>query len=473
MGATPREIAALLLAAGQGTRMKSALAKVLHPIAGRPMLHYPLAAAEALHPRRLIVVAGRDAEQVRAAFGGRAELVLQTQQRGTGHAVLQTAPTLEGFRGDVLILYGDTPLLRAETLERMLLHKAETGADLVLLTAKLEVPGIVVRDAAGRLARIIEATDASPAELAIPERNAGVYLLGAELLWKMLAQVGDQNRQGEIYLTSIVEIAVREGLAVEALLIPDGEEAVGVNQRAELARAAAVVRGRKLNQLMLAGVSIVDPSATWIDVDVEVGRDAVIEPGCVIQGASRIGERVHLKPGCMIESSEIGDDAVIGPNAHLRPGTRLGRRVRIGNFVEVKNSVLAEGVKADHLSYIGDADVGEGASFGCGSIVVNFDGVAKHRTRVGPRAFIGCNANLIAPVRIAEDAFVAAGTTVTRDVPALALAVARERQKNIEGWVKRRRVGARFGTKAAETKPGKPKRRKPGAGKPRPKKRSR
>jgi CTP:molybdopterin cytidylyltransferase MocA len=200
MGTTPREIAALLLAAGQGTRMKSALAKVLHPIAGRPMLHYPLAAAEALHPRRLIVVVGRDAEQVGAAVGGRAELVLQSQQRGTGHAVLQTARTLEGFRGDVLILYGDTPLLRAETLERMRRHKAETGADLVLLSAKVAVPGIVVRDAAGKVARIVEATDASPAELAIEERNTGVYLLGAELLWKMLAQVGDQNRQGEIYL---------------------------------------------------------------------------------------------------------------------------------------------------------------------------------------------------------------------------------------------------------------------------------
>jgi len=449
MAATPREIAALLLAAGQGTRMRSSLAKVLHPIAGRPMLHYPLAAAEALHPRRLIVVVGCDAEQVGAAVAGRAELVLQRQQRGTGHAVLQTAPTLAGFRGDVLILYGDTPLLRAETLERMLRHKAETGADLVLLSAKVEVPGIVVRDAAGRVARIVEATDASPAELSIPERNTGVYLLGAELLWKTLAQVGDQNRQGEIYLTSIVEIAVREGLKVEALLIPDGEEAIGVNQRAELARAAAVVRGRKLNQLMLAGVSIVDPAATWIDMDVEVGRDTVIEPGCVIQGASRIGERVHLKPGCMIESSEIGDDAVIGPSAHLRPGTRLGRFVRIGNFVEVKNSVLGEGVKADHLSYIGDADVGEGASFGCGSVVVNYDGIAKHRTQVGPRAFIGCNANLVAPLRIAEDAFVAAGSTITKDVPAFALAVAREKQKNLENWVKRRRAGTR-----AKPKPG-------------------
>jgi bifunctional UDP-N-acetylglucosamine pyrophosphorylase/glucosamine-1-phosphate N-acetyltransferase len=349
-----------------------------------------------------------------------------------------------------LVLYGDTPLLRSQTLEGMLRHKAETRADLVMLSARAPVPGIVLRDAAGRVSRIVEATDASPAELAIPERNTGVYLLGAELLWKLLAQVGDQNNQGEIYLTTIVEIAVREGLKVEALFIPDGDEAIGVNTRAELARAAAVIRERKLNQLMLDGVSIVDPAATWIDVDVEVGRDTVIEPGCVIQGATQIGQRVHLKPGCMIESSEIGDDAVIGPNAHLRPGTRLGRKVRIGNFVEVKNSVLGDGVKADHLSYIGDADVGEGASFGCGSIVVNYDGVAKHRTQVGPRAFIGCNVNLVAPLRIAEDAFVAAGSTITKAVPPLALAVAREKQKNIEGWVKRRRASAK-----PKSKPGK------------------
>ncbi len=440
MGATPRQIAAIVLAAGQGTRMKSALAKVLHPLAGRPMLAYPLAAAESLNPRRLIVVVGRDAEQVTQAVAGRAESVLQAQQRGTGHAVLQAAPALAGFRGDVLILYGDTPLLRAETLARMVRFKAETGADLVMLSARVNVPGIVVRDAAGRLARIVEATDATPAELAIEERNTGVYLVDAELLWKTLAQVGDQNRQGEIYLTSIVEIAVREGLVVEALMIPDADEAIGVNQRAELAQAAAVLRRRKLNQLMLDGVSIVDPAATWIDMDAEVGRDCVIEPGCVIQGRTRLGERVHLKPGCMLEASEVGDDSVIGPNAHLRPGTRLGRNVRIGNFVEVKNSVLADGVKADHLSYIGDADVGAGASFGCGSVVVNYDGLAKHRTLVGPRAFIGCNANLVAPLQISEDAFVAAGSTITRDVPALALAVARAKQQHIDGWVARRRA---------------------------------
>jgi bifunctional UDP-N-acetylglucosamine pyrophosphorylase/glucosamine-1-phosphate N-acetyltransferase len=438
MGANSREIAVLILAAGKGTRMKSRLAKVLHPVAGRPLLAYSLAAAEALGPARLLVVIGRDADAVRERFEGRASFVLQPEQRGTGHAVLQTQPALAGFRGEVLILYGDTPLLRSETLERMLALKREQGAGLVLLSAPVDVPGIVIRDSSGRVARVVEATDATPDELEIDERNTGVYLLDAEQLWKMLAQVDDQNQQGEIYLTDIVEIAVREGMRVEALRLGDAQEALGVNTRAELALAGEALRRRKAEALMAEGVTIVDPRSTYIDVDVSIGRDTVIEPGCVIQGETRIGDGVHLKPGCTIESSEIGDQASIGPNAHLRPGCVLGPGVRIGNFVEVKNSRLGAGVKADHLAYIGDADVDEGASFGCGSIVVNYDGIAKHRTRVGARAFIGCNANLVAPLTIARDSFVAAGSTITRDVPERALAVARQRQHHVEGWVERR-----------------------------------
>ena len=433
------EIAVVLLAAGKGTRMKSRLAKVLHPIAGRPMLAYPLAAAEGLRPARLVVVVGTEAEVVEAAFAGRATFVHQEEQRGTGHAVLQARPALEDFRGDVLILYGDTPLLRCETLRRMTELRAETGADLVLLTAPVDVRGIVVRDPQGRVLRVVEAPDATPEERAIEERNTGVYLTDAELLWKTLAGVDDRNQQGEIYLTDIVERAVSEGRRVEALRLEEPEEALGVDTRALLAQATAAVRRRKLEQLMADGVTVVDPASTYVDADVEVGRDTLIEPGCVIQGDTRIGSGVHLKPHCTIESSELDDDVVIGPSAHLRPGNRIGRGSRIGNFVELKNSTLGEGVKADHLSYIGDADVGAGASFGCGSIVVNYDGIAKHRTAVGERAFIGCNANLIAPVTIAPDAFVAAGSTITRDVPEDALAVSRSRQQHIEGWVSRRR----------------------------------
>jgi bifunctional UDP-N-acetylglucosamine pyrophosphorylase/glucosamine-1-phosphate N-acetyltransferase len=436
-------LAVVVLAAGKGTRMKSGVAKVLHSIAGRPMLSYPIEAAESLDPDPLIVVIGRDEALVRETFDTRATLVVQHEQRGTGHAVLQAQPALLGFAGDVLILYGDTPLLRTETLREMIARKAETRADLVLLTAEVDVPGIVIRDDSGAVARIVEATDATPEQLAIRERNTGVYLLGAELLWKTLAQVGDRNEQGEIYLTDVVGLLVREGLRIEALHLDDCEEAIGVNTRAELAAAAAVVRRRKCNELMMDGVTIVDPAATYIDVDVEVGADTLIEPGCSIQGDTRIGTGVHLKPGCLIESSRVGDDVVIGPNAHLRPGSVLGRGVRIGNFVEIKNSVLGDGVKADHLSYIGDADVGAGASFGCGAITVNYNWHEKNRTTIGEGAKIGCNANLIAPVAIGRNAAVAAGSTIGAEVPDGALAVERGRHRNIEDWVSKRGAKSR------------------------------
>jgi len=432
-----KPIAVVILAAGQGTRMKSGLAKVLHPIAGRPMLGYPLAAAEALGPSRIAVVIGRDSEQVEAAFAGRATFALQREQRGTGHALLMAEAALGSFEGDLLVLYGDTPLLRAESLRRMVERKRATGADLVLLSAQVEVPGIVVRDAAGRLARIVEATDATPEELAIAERNTGVYLADRSLFWKALAQADDRNEQGEIYLTSVVEILLREGRRVEVLPLEDDAEGIGVNTRVELARASALVRERKLEELMLSGVTIVDPASTWIDVDVEIGRDSVIEPGCAIQGSSRLGERVYLRPHCVIESSEIADDVVIGPSAHLRPGNRVGPHTRIGNFVELKNSILGAGVKADHLSYLGDADVGDGATFGCGSITVNYDWRRKHRTQVGDRAAIGCNANLVAPVSVGTDAAVAAGTTVTKDVPDGTLAVERGETRHVAGWGRR------------------------------------
>jgi bifunctional UDP-N-acetylglucosamine pyrophosphorylase/glucosamine-1-phosphate N-acetyltransferase len=446
-----RPLAVVILAAGQGKRMKSGLVKVLHEVAGRPMLAWPLALAESLDAERRVVVVGRDGEKVRAAFDGRARFVEQAERRGTGHAVQMAQPALAGFRGDVLILYGDTPLLRRETIERMRARKAEGGFDLVILSAPEPMPGVIVRGADGRVERIVELVDATPEEKRIREGNTGVYLVDAGFLWKALAQVDDQNAQRELYLTDIVKIAVREGRTLDALCLDDAGEALGINTRAELARAGAVARRRVVEQLMEEGVTFVDPDAVWLDADVQVGRDTVIEPGVVLSGPTRIGERCRIRAHTVIESSEVADDVVIGPLAHLRPGNRLEEGVRIGNFVELKNSRIGPGVKADHLSYIGDADVGAGAAFGCGSITVNYDWEHKHRTEVGAGAFIGCNANLIAPLRLGERAYVAAGSTVTEPVPDGALAVARQRQRNVEGWAEKNRT--------AKPKPG----AKPGA----------
>jgi bifunctional UDP-N-acetylglucosamine pyrophosphorylase/glucosamine-1-phosphate N-acetyltransferase len=437
-----RPVAAVILAAGKGTRMKSRKAKILHDLCGRPMLGHMLASAVVLEPERLLVVVGHEADLVAEIFAGRAEFVIQAEQRGTGHAVLQAQPKLEGFEGDVLILYGDTPLLRSETLERMIALKRESGADLLLLSALLPLPGRVVRDSAGRVERIVETTDASEEELTIEEGNTGVYLIDSKLLREGLASLRDDNEQGELYITDVVGFAVAEGRSVEALLLEDAEECLGINTRAELAEAAAVLRRRTNQRLMAKGVSIVDPANTYIDVDVEIGQDSLIEPGCVIQGESVLGEGVHLKPHCVVESSELDDGVVIGPSAHLRPGTRLREGVRVGNFVEVKNSDLGPGSKADHLSYIGDSDVGAGSSFGCGSITVNYDGIAKHRTTLGDGVFVGCNANLIAPLTLGSGSFIAAGSTITQDVSSDALGVARAKQREIAGWSLRRKAAS-------------------------------
>lgn len=433
------DTAVIVLAAGQGTRMKSHRAKVLHEICGVPMLGHVLRNAKALSPSRLIVVIGRDADEVRSRFDEDVEFVVQADPHGTGHAVIVAETTLGSVTGDVLVLYGDTPLLRPETIERMRVVKHERGADLVILTACAKtIPGRVLRDDDGRVARIIEASDASPTELEIEERNTGVYLFDAELLHEGLAALEPDNEQGELYLTDVVAYAVERGLRVEGLEVEDADECLGINTRKELADANRVMRHRIVDRLMAEGVSFVDPDAVYIDVDVRIGRDSIIEPGVVISGRCVLGQGVHIKAGCVIEDSRIGANVTIGPSAHLRPGNTLGEGVKIGNFVELKNSTLGSGTKAAHLGYIGDADVGAGVNFSCGAIIVNYDGYQKTRSTIGDGAFIGCNANLVSPVEIEPHAFVAAGSTITKDVPEDALAVARDRQRNIEGWVARR-----------------------------------
>jgi bifunctional UDP-N-acetylglucosamine pyrophosphorylase/glucosamine-1-phosphate N-acetyltransferase len=432
-------LAVVILAAGHGTRMKSRRAKVLHEIAGRSLLAYPIALAEALAPERLVVVIGREADAVREAFVERALFAVQPEPKGTGHAVQCALPALAGFEGEVLILYGDVPLLRAESVEALRALKAESKAPLVMLTSPEPLPGLVVRGTDGRVERIVEVTDASPEELEIREGNTGVYLVDAELLASALEEIDARNVQEELYLTDVVAITRARKLAVEALQLADADEALGVNNRAELARATAVQHRRNVERLLAAGVTFADTSAVWIDTDVEIGRDSTIGPGVQITGPTRIGEGVHVKAHCVIESSVLEDDVVVGPSAHLRPGTRLRRGVRIGNFVEVKNSDLGPGVKADHLAYIGDADVGADTTFGCGAITVNYDWERKHRTQIGEGVRIGCNANLVAPLVLEPGSFVAAGTTVTKPVPADAIAVSTGRQKNVENWGKRRR----------------------------------
>lgn len=436
------DTAVIVLAAGQGTRMKSRRAKVLHEICGVSMLGHVLRNARALSPSRLIVVIGRDADQVRARFEGEGvEFVVQDEQLGTGHAVRVAEPTLGPVTGDVLVLYGDVPLLRPRTFERMRAVKQEREADLVMLTARAEnIPGRVLRDTAGRVARIVEASDATPEELAIEERNTGVYLLGADLLREGLAQLEPDNEQGELYLTDVVGYAVAKKLRVEGIVVDDADECLGINTRKELADATRVLQRRIVERLMDEGVSFVDPGSVSIDADVRIGRDSLIESGVVISGACQLGEGVHVKSGTVIEDSWIDDDVVLGPSAHLRPGNRIGAGSRIGNFVEVKNSTLGPGTKAAHLAYIGDADVGRDVNFSCGAIVVNYDGFQKTRSTIGDGAFIGCNVNLVSPVTIAPNAFVAAGSTITKDVSEGALAVARDKQRNIEGWVERRRA---------------------------------
>ncbi|MBW1884890.1 MAG: bifunctional UDP-N-acetylglucosamine diphosphorylase/glucosamine-1-phosphate N-acetyltransferase GlmU [Deltaproteobacteria bacterium] len=436
--AASKQLAVVILAAGQGTRMKSSRAKMLHELCGRSMLGHVMASARMLEPERLIVVVGRDAQQFEEAFAGQAEFVEQTEQKGTGHAVKQALPALEGFSGDVLILYGDTPLLTSDTFRRMAELKRELDADLMMLTAIGPIPGRVVRDAAGKIERVVEAQDATPRELEIEERNTGTYIMSADLLREGIASLKDDNRQGELYITDVVGYAVQNGLQVEGLLSDDAEECLGINTRADLARATEAMRRRINAGHMEAGVSFTDPTQAYIDINVVIGRDSLIEPGCVIQGDSVLGEGVHLKSQCVIESSRLDDGVVLGPMAHLRPNCHLKAGVKIGNFVEIKNSTLGEGTKSAHLSYIGDATIGAEVNFGCGTIVVNYDGIEKHHTVVEDGAFIGCNANLLSPVKVGKNAFVAAGTSVSKDVPDNALAVARVRQNNIEDWVSKR-----------------------------------
>ena len=448
--------AAVILAAGKGTRMKSDLVKVLHQLAGRPLLGWPLAAAREAGAGRIVVVAGHQFDRVQQAYSTDADIVfaLQEEQLGTGHAVSCSLPQLEGLHGAVLILCGDTPLLTGTTLRRLVQEHAVSSAAVTVLTARLDMPfgyGRIVRDADGRVRRIVEQRDATPEEQAITEVNSGIYCMDLAFLRAHIGRLGSENAQNEYYLTDLVGIAVAEHAGCGAVVADDPEEIMGVNDREQLAYAGGLLRRRINRQLMLSGVSLVDPDKTYIDAEVKIGADSIIWPGCVLRGVTTIGCRcilesnvqidgcsivddVHVKTGSVLSGSRVAEHASIGPMAHLRPGSVLGSHVKIGNFVETKKIVMGEGSKASHLTYLGDAEIGSEVNIGCGTITCNYDGVKKHRTVIGDGVFVGSDVQLVAPVTVGAGALIAAGTTVTRDVPADSLALSRTPQVNKEGW---------------------------------------
>lgn len=449
-------LAAVILAAGKGTRMNSRLPKVLHPVAGRPMLRFVLETVAEVGTDRMIVVAGYGAPMVAAAAAGWAEVVIQEEQLGTAHALLQAEEVLRGFAGDILVVPGDTPLFRAETLRAFYAYHQKEGAAATVLTARFADPagyGRVVRDEAGEVLRIVEHRDATEEELAVKEANTGFYCFDPRI-FSVLKRISPANVQKEYYLTDAVRLLREDGLPVAAWEAPDAEEFLGVNDRRQLAAAERIIRQRVAVALMDGGVTILDPAVTYVDPGVVVGPDTVIYPFTFLEGETAVGADARIGPWVRITDSRLGDGvtvqnavvtgavigegAVVGPFAYIRPGTVIGPRVKIGDFVEVKKSVIGEGSKVPHLSYIGDAEIGRNVNVGAGTITCNYDGRQKWPTIIEDGAFIGSNTNLVAPVRVGKGAYVGAGSTITKDVPPEALGVARGRQVNVPGWAKKK-----------------------------------
>ncbi|WP_425059661.1 Bifunctional protein GlmU [Sporomusa carbonis] len=451
-------LVAVILAAGKGTRMKSALPKVLHRVGGKPMVQHVLDAAKFAGAAKNIVVIGFGAQAVADTLAGQAEFVVQAEQLGTGHAVMQARAELADSGGTVMVLCGDTPLLTGELLRTLYTEHVSAQAAATVLTAIMPDPkgyGRVIRDTAGKVVKIVEHKDAGPSELLVNEVNTGIYCFKVKQLLAALDCLTCNNAQGEYYLTDVIAILNSKGQTVWAVNAADYRETLGINSRLQLAEAEGIIRRRKLEALMENGVTIMDPSSTFIDDTVEIGPDTVIYPFTWIEGTSKIGANSTIGPNTRIENTIIGDHATIhftyvhdaiigdhvtvGPYVHLRPKTELKDGVKIGNFVEVKNTVVGENSKIPHLSYIGDTDMGAGVNIGSGTITVNYDGKHKHRTIIEDEAFIGCNTNLVAPVTVGRGSYVAAGSTITKNVPPGSLGVARARQNNIEGWAEKQR----------------------------------
>jgi bifunctional UDP-N-acetylglucosamine pyrophosphorylase/glucosamine-1-phosphate N-acetyltransferase len=454
-----RSPAAIVLAAGRSTRFRSSQSKLVHPLGGKPMIQWLLGAVREAGASPVVVVLGHGAEEVKAACGAGIVFAYQKEQRGTGHAVLAAAPSLAGFSGDVLVLYADLPLLRVETLRRLIETHRRTGATLTVTTAVLANPhgwGRIVRDEDGRVMGIVEERDADAEIRGVREVNVGLYCMSAKFLFDALHEVKPDNAQGEIYLTDIVAVAVRRGASVADAPV-DASEVGQINSRGELAEMEKSLRTRINQKWMDAGVTLEDPDTTYIGPHVKIGRDTALGPNVQLRGKTTLGEgcrvdgtallndatlgnNVHLRFGVVINESEIADNCQVGPFANLRPGTRLAPDVHIGDFVETKKALIGTRSKANHLAYLGDVEIGSDTNIGAGTITCNYDGFRKHRTKIGDRVQVGSDSQLVAPVTLADDVYVATGTTVRRDVPAGALVFNDKPERHREGWVAERRA---------------------------------
>ncbi|MFH2012189.1 MAG: bifunctional UDP-N-acetylglucosamine diphosphorylase/glucosamine-1-phosphate N-acetyltransferase GlmU [Pseudomonadota bacterium] len=448
-----REIVTVILAAGKGTRMRSSLVKVLHPLMGEPILSFPIELARKIKSRDIILVTGYQAELIKERFRGeKLTFVEQKEQLGTGHAVLCAEDALKDFEGDILILCGDVPLIKERTIRKLIDVHQGGKSGVTVLTTKLQNPqgyGRIIRGNAGEILRIVEEKDATNVEKYVKEVNTGIYCVKASYLFTALKMVGRENKQSEYYLTDIAAIAKKLDERTNGFLADNPLEVMGINNREELAKANEVIRKDILHKLMIEGVSIIDPQTTFIEKGVKIGRDTVIYPNCYIRGNSQIGEECVIEPGsmitnsiigdgviiktsCVISDSKIGNKVIIGPFAHLRPDTELEDKVKIGNFVEIKKSKIGEGSKASHLSYLGDATLGRGVNVGAGTITCNYDGFKKHKTIIENNVFIGSDTQFVAPVKIGEGSYIGAGSTITENVPPGNLAMSRTKQETRE-----------------------------------------
>jgi bifunctional UDP-N-acetylglucosamine pyrophosphorylase / glucosamine-1-phosphate N-acetyltransferase len=465
----------LILAAGEGKRMKSKLPKVLHKVCGRPMLFHVIEALKGSGIEDYVVVIGHEGEAVKKHLGNDVKIAWQTQQLGTGHAVMCCRDFLNGKEGTVIVLAGDVPLINSNTVSNLLAYHAKNKYSATVLTAQVDIPGSfgrIIRNFSGDIEKIIEYKDASELEQKVTEVNSGTYCFDVKLLLAALDKITNKNSQGEYYLTDAIEILKKEGHKVGAYktnycelmelehnsFLPQTipSVAMGVNSKLQLHEANDVMKKRINMKHMVNGVTIIDPATVYIDADVTIGSDTIVYPGAIVEGNSTIGEDCIIGPGTRIVNSKIEngvqietshiyqshvkEGAHIGPFAYLRPDSVIGSNVKIGDFVEIKKSTIGDGTKVSHLTYIGDAEIGENCNFGCGTVVVNYNGTSKFKTIVGDNSFVGCNTNLISPVEIGENAYIAAGSTITDNVPKGALAVARAKQVNKEGWVEKKGI---------------------------------